>query len=107
MPDRIPSPIRSRWSLSACVVLLASGAVGVVLIAAPGPPGGAAPVRSAVWVFPDGTSLFRDDFGGVAGAPLGPGWIYATGTNSPGGAAQWGTGEIETASASTANVHQD
>jgi len=53
------------------------------------------------------TSVFRDDFSGAAGSPLGSDWIYDVGTSYPGGAPQWGTGEIETASNSTANVHQD
>jgi hypothetical protein len=52
-------------------------------------------------------SLFRDDFNGAAGSRLGPNWIYDLGTSYPGGAPQWGTGEVETASNSAANVHQD
>src|ERR1700712_4647671 len=53
------------------------------------------------------TSVFRDNFSGAANAPLGRDWQYDLGTSYPGGAAQWGTGEIETATDSTANVYQD
>ena len=34
-------------------------------------------------------------------------WLLRTGTQYPGGAANWGTGSVETASASTANVYLD
>jgi len=34
-------------------------------------------------------------------------WLYDTGTSYPGGAANWGTGEIETMTDSTVNVYQD
>src|SRR3954468_17305354 len=103
MPDRFPS----RCPLFLFVLLMVGGVVGALFIAAPAPPGSAAAVRSAPSDFTGWTSLFRDDFGGTAGAPLGPGWIYNTGSSYPGGAPQWGTGEIETSSDSTANVHQD
>src|SRR4051794_22837630 len=101
MPDRFPT----RWPLFVFVLLMV--VVGALFIAAPAPPGSAAAVRSAPSDFTGWTSLFRDDFGGAAGAPLGSGWIYDTGSSYPGGAPQWGTGEIETSSDSTANVHQD
>jgi beta-glucanase (GH16 family) len=54
------------------------------------------------------TTVFRDDFDGAAGTGLNPqDWLYDKGTGYPGGAAAWGTGEIETATDSTANVHHD
>jgi hypothetical protein len=88
---------RIRGRLAAVVVCVTFGALIV-----------ATPVSAATPTAFDGWSTaFRDDFDGAAGAPLGPGWIYDIGTSYPGGAPQWGTGEIETASDSTANVHQD
>jgi beta-glucanase (GH16 family) len=58
---------------------------------------------------PSGMSLiFSDDFTGAAGTGLNRSdWLYATGTGYPGGAANWGTGEIETMTDSTANVYHD
>ncbi|GAA3801113.1 hypothetical protein GCM10022226_20980 [Sphaerisporangium flaviroseum] len=54
------------------------------------------------------TELWRDDFNGAAGtSPSGANWLLRTGTQYPGGAANWGTGEVETMSASTANVSLD
>ncbi|MGW5715394.1 glycoside hydrolase family 16 protein [Amycolatopsis sp. NPDC003865] len=54
------------------------------------------------------TTVFQDDFDGAAGTGLNTqDWLYDTGTGYPGGAANWGTGEIETATNSTDNVHHD
>ncbi|MER5323686.1 discoidin domain-containing protein [Streptosporangium roseum] len=54
------------------------------------------------------TEVWRDDFDGTSGtSPSGANWILRTGTRYPGGAARWGTGEVETMSASTANVSLD
>jgi hypothetical protein len=54
------------------------------------------------------TEVWQDDFNGPAGtSPSAAAWILRTGTSYPGGAANWGTGEVETMSASTANVFLD
>ncbi|MEU8236787.1 carbohydrate-binding protein [Actinoplanes missouriensis] len=54
------------------------------------------------------TLVFSDDFTGAAGTGLNrANWLYSTGTGYPGGAANWGTGEVETMTDSTANVYQD
>nr|WP_184840766.1 discoidin domain-containing protein [Allocatelliglobosispora scoriae] len=54
------------------------------------------------------TTIWSDDFNGAANtSPSAANWLLRTGTQYPGGAANWGTGEIETASASTANVYLD
>jgi beta-glucanase (GH16 family) len=54
------------------------------------------------------TLVFSDDFSGAAGTGLNTAnWLYNIGTSYPGGAANWGTHEIETATNSTANVYQD
>ncbi|GEL96111.1 endo-1,3-beta-glucanase [Cellulomonas composti] len=52
--------------------------------------------------------MFADDFTGAAGSRLnGANWLYDIGHGYPGGAANWGTGEIEYMTDSTANVYQD
>lgn len=61
----------------------------------PGPPAG--------W-----STLWSDDFTGSAGSGLDrSNWLYDTGTSYPGGAGNWGTGEVETMTDSTDNVYQD
>jgi hypothetical protein len=85
------------------LLLLVAGALGLSVTggsaaaAVPGPPAG--------W-----TTIFSDDFNGAAGSGLNRAdWLYDTGAGYgyPGAAAMWGTGEIETATDSTANVYQD
>jgi Ricin-type beta-trefoil lectin domain/Glycosyl hydrolases family 16 len=54
------------------------------------------------------TQVFADDFNGAANTGVNTSdWRYDTGTSYPGGAANWGTGEIETMTSSTQNVYQD
>jgi beta-glucanase (GH16 family) len=54
------------------------------------------------------TTVFQDDFDGAAGTGLNTqDWLYDKGTGYPGGAAAWGTGELETATDSTGNVYHD
>jgi beta-glucanase (GH16 family) len=54
------------------------------------------------------TLAFSDDFTGPANTGVSTSnWLYDTGTSYPGGAANWGTGEVETMTNSTANVFQD
>jgi hypothetical protein len=51
---------------------------------------------------------FSDDFNGAANTGVNTAnWLYDTGTSYPGGAAHWGTGEVETMTSSTNNVYQD
>jgi hypothetical protein len=57
--------------------------------AVPGPPAG--------W-----STVFSDDFNGTAGSGIDSQWMYDTGPGS-----NFGTGEIETMTSSTSNVHQD
>lgn len=84
--------------------LLASAAVVAVL-------GASAPLaaQAALPTAPSGWSLvWGDDFSGAAGTGVNTAdWLYSTGTGYPGGAPQWGTGEVETMTDSTANVAHD
>jgi beta-glucanase (GH16 family) len=54
------------------------------------------------------TTVFSDDFTGAAGSGLNRSdWLYDIGHGYPGGAANWGTGEIAYMTDSTENVYQD
>jgi hypothetical protein len=54
------------------------------------------------------TQVWGDEFNGTAGtAPSSSNWLYDLGTSYPGGAGNWGTGEVESETNSTANVYQD
>jgi hypothetical protein len=72
-------------AVTAAVTLAAPAANAAV----PAPPSG--------W-----TTVFSDDFNGAANTGVSGNWIYDTGPGS-----SFGTGEIETMTSSTANVHQD
>lgn len=53
-------------------------------------------------------SVFKDDFTGAKGTGLNKDdWLYDKGHGYPGGADNWGTGEIESMTDSTDNVYQD
>ncbi|WP_405622974.1 glycoside hydrolase family 16 protein [Streptomyces sp. NBC_01396] len=52
--------------------------------------------------------VWSDDFSGAAGTlPSSKNWIMDTGTSYPGGAANFGTGEVQTYTKDTANLQQD
>ena len=68
-----------------------------VWAASTGPVASAAPAPAPGW-----TTVWTDDFAGSG--PLGNAWIYRTGTQIPGGPAQFGTGEVESNTQSVANV---
>jgi beta-glucanase (GH16 family) len=54
------------------------------------------------------TEVWSDGFDGAANSRLSAkDWIYSVGTGYRGGAAQWGTGEIQTMTDNVANVHHD
>jgi hypothetical protein len=54
------------------------------------------------------TQVFADDFSGASGTGVNTAnWLYDLGHGYPGGAGNWGTGEVESATNSTANVYQD
>ncbi|MEV4509944.1 ricin-type beta-trefoil lectin domain protein [Dactylosporangium sp. NPDC049525] len=54
------------------------------------------------------TQVFADDFNGSANTGVNTGnWLYDLGHGYPGGAGNWGTGEIENMTNSTQNVYLD
>jgi beta-glucanase (GH16 family) len=96
-----PSPPRSRWRILAAGGF-AAAAVTAMVAAAPSP-AGAAPAPPAGF-----TQIFADDFNGAAGTqPSTASWLYDTGFGYPGGATNWGTGEVERMTTDPANVSMD
>lgn len=104
--DPTPAAHRARTRRNRKSRLLA----GVAAVAMLGAPVAAAmhadaavPPPASGW-----TQLFADDFNGAANSGLNTSnWLYDLGTSYPGGAANWGTGEVETVTNSTNNVYQD
>ncbi|MFJ9870893.1 glycoside hydrolase family 16 protein [Streptomyces sp. NPDC101165] len=97
----IPRPRAFRRALVAAVAAL--GLAAAVATAATAPASASAPTPPSGW-----TQVFLDDFNGSAGSGVNTSdWQYDTGTSYPGGAANWGTGEVETMTSSTNNVSLD
>jgi len=86
--------------------LLAAGGVAVIVgatLAALPDAGASVPATPAGW-----TQIFADDFNGGSGSGVNTGnWMYDLGHGYPGGAGNWGTGEIENMTNSTQNVYLD
>ena len=101
-PRRQSLPVVAVLALiAACLLSLTTGRAHAA-VAAPA-------VRADVPAPPTGWStVWSDDFNGSAGSGLDTSnWLYDTGTSYPGGAGNWGTGEVETMTNSTNNVYQD
>jgi hypothetical protein len=89
---RVLVAVLSTLGLAAAV---ATGVTPSANASAPTPPSG--------W-----TQVFLDDFNGAAGTGVNTSnWQYDLGTSYPGGAPNWGTGEVETMTNSTSNVALD
>ncbi|MEV6206792.1 carbohydrate-binding protein [Kitasatospora sp. NPDC051914] len=94
---RLRPRIRHVLTAAGLLGLLATGLAGTMSAEASVPP------APSGW-----TQVFADDFNGPAGSGVNTAdWRYTTGTSYPGGPAGFGTGEIETMTASTANVSLD
>ncbi|TQJ91161.1 glycoside hydrolase family 16 protein [Streptomyces sp. SLBN-31] len=92
---------RRRHALVAALSTL--GLAAVLATAATQSADASAPTPPSGW-----TQVFADDFNGSAGTGVNTSnWLYDTGTSYPGGAANWGTGEVETMTNSTSNVALD
>ncbi|HKT04105.1 MAG TPA: glycoside hydrolase family 16 protein [Rugosimonospora sp.] len=98
-PTRRVRPHRTRLPLAVLAVLAALIASVATAMTA----------RASVPPTPSGWNLvFSDDFTGSAGTGVNTSnWLYDTGTSYSGGAANWGTGEVESMTNSTTNVYQD
>ncbi|ALV32335.1 glycoside hydrolase family 16 protein [Streptomyces sp. CdTB01] len=92
---------RRRRTLVAALSTL--GLAAVLATAATQSADASAPTPPSGW-----TQVFADDFNGSAGTGVNTtDWLYDTGTSYPGGAANWGTGEVERMTSSTSNVALD
>jgi len=93
-----PTVRRRLFQLTAALTVLVTASAAVTMTA-----------RAAVPPTPPGWSLvWSDDFTGAANTlPSSANWIINTGTSYPGGPPNWGTGEIQTYTNSTANVSHD
>ncbi|MCV2395687.1 ricin-type beta-trefoil lectin domain protein [Actinotalea sp. M2MS4P-6] len=93
----------------AAVTIATLGAGTAAQAAVPEAPTAPRAVPAAVPTPPSGfTTVWSDDFGGAAGSGLDRSqWLYDIGHGYDGGAWNWGTGEIEYMTDSTANVYQD
>jgi beta-glucanase (GH16 family) len=101
-PATSPPPPRRRLRRLLLAVVAAAATVAATVAVAPGA-GASIPPPPSGW-----TTVFSDDFTGPAGSGLNTAnWLYDLGTGYPGGAANWGTGEVETMTNSTQNVYQD
>jgi hypothetical protein len=101
--DGHPAPRPPRWRWRA---LAATAGVAIAVLAAlpaSGPASATLPPTPAGW-----SLAFADDFNGPAGQlPSSQNWLFDLGTSYPGGAPNWGTGEVETMTNNPANVSLD
>ncbi len=102
-------PHRPAWHrrLTAALAALALVTLGVMAAIV-----GHATTASATTVPPPPsgwTTAYSDSFSGAAGSGVDSGWTYDTGTQytGTGCTANWGTGEVESNTSSTANVEED
>jgi beta-glucanase (GH16 family) len=94
---------RRAWRRRLGAVALAMTAVLVTTFLRPGGSLADAPPPDPGW-----SLVFSDNFDGPAGQlPSSANWQFDLGTSYPGGAANWGTGEVETMTNNPANVSTD
>ncbi|HEY1488489.1 MAG TPA: glycoside hydrolase family 16 protein [Micromonosporaceae bacterium] len=100
----MPETPRTRRARRRFLVAVAAALpLATALFALPMGANATVPAPPAGW-----TTVFSDDFNGTAGtAPSSANWIYDLGTSYPGGAGNWGTGEVESETNSTSNVFLD
>jgi hypothetical protein len=92
---------RKRLSLRCLAVVVVCSLVLTVLSFAP--ISSVPKAKAASW-----SLIWSDEFSGAANTGVNTSnWLYDTGTSYPGGAANWGTGEVETMTNSTTNVFLD
>ncbi|MFD6923897.1 glycoside hydrolase family 16 protein [Streptomyces sp. NPDC059944] len=104
MSETSGTPVR-RGSLRRVLIAVFStlSLAAAAATAATLPANASAPAPPSGW-----SQVFLDDFNGTAGTGVNTAnWQYDTGTSYPGGAANWGTGEVETMTSSTNNVALD
>jgi hypothetical protein len=95
---------RKWWLIVTGTALLPVAAFITVIQAAPPASATTVPPPPSGW-----TTAFGDSFSGASGSGVDSSWTYDTGTqySGTGCGANWGTGEIESNTSSTANVSED
>ncbi len=95
-------PSRALWSRLAATAAFVTAVTAVPTLLMVGAQAAVPPAQAGF------TTVFSDDFSGPAGTGVNTGdWLYATGHGYPGGADNWGTGETQRMTSSTANVATD
>jgi hypothetical protein len=107
MRNHLSSACRRGTAIAVGVITaLAPAAVflAVATVTAPAASAGTVPPPPSGW-----TTAFSDDFSGAAGSGVDSNWTYDQGTqySGTGCTGNWGTGEVETDTDSTANVSED
>ena len=93
--SKLRRPLTALFAMVAGLAMLSLGLFGTA--------GATVPPGSGGW-----NLVWSDDFSGAVNTlPSSSNWIIDTGTGYPGGAANWGTGEVQTYTNSTANLKQD
>jgi hypothetical protein len=101
---------RLRGGLTLAIIAPVVAVAAAMVPTAPALANTAAPAASALRAAPDAvpgppsgwSTVFSDDFNGSSGSGIDSQWMYDTGAGS-----SFGTGEIETMTNSTSNVHLD
>ena len=95
---------RHAVTLAAMIALGPAAVLATVIGAAPSASATTVPPPPSGW-----TTMFSDSFSGAAGSGADSSWTYDTGTqyNGTGCTANYGTGEVESNTSSTANVSED
>jgi beta-glucanase (GH16 family) len=103
MRTAFSSHLLGRVSRKTAVAAVCALALTVPLVLS----GAVPPAEATIPAAPSGfVTVFSDDFSGAAGSAIdGSKWLHSTGHGYVGGATNWGTGEIENNTNSTANVH--
>ena len=99
------APARRRRAVIAVLAAVAPIAALLTVISLP-----TSASATTVPAAPSGWStVYSDGFAGAGGTGVDSGWTYDTGTqyNGTGCTANWGTGEVESETSSTANVSED
>jgi hypothetical protein len=99
------SESRRRWVITlAAAITLAPAAAIFAVVSVPAASAGTVPPPPSGW-----TTAFSDNFSGAAGSGVDSNWTYDQGTqySGTGCTANWGTGEVETDTNSTANVSEN
>ncbi len=103
--DTSSRPQRKQSSLRLAMLILCALVLGLGAALSLAPVSKTPTARAATW-----TQIWSDEFNGAAGTGVSTSnWLYDTGTGygCSGCPGNWGTGEVETMSSSTANVYQD